>query len=86
MIPLGSGDQLLLEQMLQENLWAAFHIWDRTQRGIFPPGTFEATGGVYMCGLLKTTGGATWWRRAKQAGNGFPPPFVADVDAMLAKT
>ena len=31
--------------MLAEQAWAAFHIWDRTQRGIFPKGTFEATGG-----------------------------------------
>src|SRR5205809_7689783 len=33
---LDAADQLRLEQMLQENAWAAFHIWDRTQRGIFP--------------------------------------------------
>ena len=38
---LDAADQLRLEQMLQENAWAAFHIWDRTQRGIFPKGTFE---------------------------------------------
>ena len=40
-----AADQLRLEQMLAEQAWAAFHIWDRTQRGIFPKGTFEATGG-----------------------------------------
>ncbi len=40
-----AADQLRLEQMLAEHAWAAFHIWDRTQRGIFPKGTFEATGG-----------------------------------------
>src|SRR5438093_6803975 len=39
-----AADQLRLEQMLAEHTWAAFHIWDRTQRGIFPKGTFEATG------------------------------------------
>ena len=43
---LDAADQLRLEQMLQENAWAAFHIWDRTQRGIFPKGTFEATAGA----------------------------------------
>src|SRR5205807_8243499 len=78
-----AADQLRLEQMLGEQAWAAFHIWDRTQRGIFPKGTFEATGGAYLCGLLRTTGGEAWWRDAKQIG--FPPGFVADVDAMLAK-
>jgi hypothetical protein len=80
---LDAADQLRLEQMLQENGWAAFHIWDRTQRGIFPKGTFEATGGALLETLLTTPGGAAWWRNAKQTG--FPPGFVADVDALLAK-
>src|SRR6202795_3241659 len=38
--PLDAADQLRLEQMLQENASAAFHIWQRTQRGILPKGTF----------------------------------------------
>jgi len=81
--PLDAADQLRLEQMLQENGWAAFHIWDRTQRGIFPKGTFEATGGALLGTLLKTPGGESWWRKAKHIG--FPPGFVADVDVILAK-
>ena len=44
-IPQKNTENLRLEQMLAEQAWAAFHIWDRTQRGIFPKGTFEATGG-----------------------------------------
>src|SRR5438874_2874825 len=80
---LDSADQLRLEQMLAEQAWAAFHIWDRTQRGIFPKGTFEATGGALLCGLLKTAGGGTWWRTAKKIG--FPPGFVSDVDTVLAR-
>src|SRR5438045_5636884 len=80
---LDAADQLRLEQMLAEQAWAAFHIWDRTQRGIFPNGTFEATGGALLCGLLKTAGGGTWWRTAKKIG--FPPGFVSDVDAVLAR-
>ena len=81
---LDAADQLRLEQMLQENAWAAFHIWDRTQRGIFPKGTFEATGGALLDKLLRTPGGAAWWESSKQIG--FPPGFVADVDALLDKT
>src|SRR4051794_26424614 len=81
---LDAVDQLRLEQMLQENAWAAFHIWERTQRGIFPKGTFEATGGALLNSLLRTSGGGTWWRSNKQIG--FPPGFVSDVDAILAKT
>ena len=56
---LDAADQLRLEQMLQENAWAAFHIWDRTQRGIFPKGTFEATGGALLDGPTENG----WWRR-----------------------
>jgi len=78
---LDAADQLRLDQFLQEHAWAAFHIWDRTQRGVFPKGTFEATGGALFCGLLKTAYGAVWWRDAK--GVGFLPAFVTDVDAML---
>ncbi|MFN2622422.1 MAG: hypothetical protein ABR611_06210 [Chthoniobacterales bacterium] len=80
---LDAADQLRLEQMLQENAWAAFHIWDRTQREIFPKGTFEATGGALLGTLLRTPGGESWWREAKQIG--FPPGFVSDVDAILVK-
>ena len=80
---LDAADQLRLEQLLAEYAWAAFHIWDRTQRGIFPKGTFELTGGALLCGVLRTARGGAWWRSAKQTG--FIPEFVADVDAMLAK-
>ena len=81
--PLDAADQLRLNQMLQENAWAAFHIWDRTRRGVFPAGTFELTGGALLCSLLKTERGGGWWRSAKLIG--FVPQFVADVDAVLAK-
>ena len=81
---LDAADQLRLEQMLQENAWASFHIWERTQRGIFSKGTFELSCGAHLCGLLNTAAGGTWWRGAKQTG--FPPGFVSDVDALLTKT
>jgi hypothetical protein len=69
--------------MLQECAWASFHIWDRTQRGVFPRGTFEATAGVYLCDLLRTAGGRAWWDNSKR--NGFIPKFVADVDVLLTE-
>ena len=81
--PLDAAAQLRLENMLQENLWASFHIWERTQRGIFPKGTFELAVGPHLSALLRTERGGAWWRSAK--GNGFIPAFVADVDAVLAK-
>src|SRR2546430_15860417 len=79
---LDAADQLRLEQMLAEHAWAAFHIWDRTQRGVFPKGTFEATTGPLLCTLLGTARGGTWWRSAKHTG--FIPGFVLNVDAVLA--
>jgi hypothetical protein len=78
-----AADQLRLENMLAENVWASFHIWERTQRGIFPKGTFELTTGPHLSGLLRTKRGKAWRRGAKHTG--FIPGFVADVDAVLAK-
>lgn len=76
------ADQARLDNMLQEMAWASFHIWDRTQRGVFPPGTFEFSCGALLGDVLRTTRGQEWWSRAK--GVGFVPPYVAAVDAMLA--
>ena len=81
---LDAADQLRLEQMLAEYAWAAFHIWDRTQRGVFPEGTFESTGGELLRGVLKSARGEAWWHIAKKSG--FISGFVSDVDAMLAKS
>jgi hypothetical protein len=79
--PLDAADQFRLEQMLQQNVWAAFHIWDRTQRGVFPKGHFELTTEARLRTILKTPFGAAWWERAKNVG--FVPNYVADVDALL---
>jgi hypothetical protein len=79
---LDAADQLRLEHMLAEYAWASFHIWDRTQRGVFPKGTFEATAGPLLASVLRTPRGSAWWHRAKLAG--FIPAYVADVDAVLA--
>jgi hypothetical protein len=81
---LDAADQLRLEQMLQEYAWASFHIWDRTQRGVFPKGTFEATAGVALYDLLRTPRGSAWWASAKNKG--FVPAFVTDVDALFANS
>ena len=78
-----TADQMRLEQMLAEYAWASFHIWDRTQRGVFPHVTFEMTAGPLLSRVLRTGRGGAWWSNAKHAG--FIPAFVADVDAVLAK-
>jgi hypothetical protein len=76
---LDAADQLRLEQFLGEQLWAAFHIWDREQRGVFAKGTHEWSAGRYIAPLLATTRGAAWWHAASR---GFLPPYVAVVDAV----
>ena len=78
-----AADQLRLEMFLNEQLWAAFHIWDRTQRGVFPKGTFELSVGRHLSELLHTARGGAWWTQAKSAA--FPPAFVSDVDAVIAE-
>jgi hypothetical protein len=79
---LDPADQLRLEQMLAEHAWAAFHIWDRARRGVFPKGTFELTAGPLLRSLLKTPRREAWWSSAKHKG--FIPAFILDVDALLA--
>ena len=80
---LDAADQLRLEQFRSEQLWAAFHIWDREQRGVFGKGTFAWTGGALVSPLLATARGGAWWRGAKHVG--FLPAYVAEVDALVAK-
>ena len=81
---LDAADELRLEQLLAEYAWASFHIWDRTQRGVFAKGTCEATGGPLLAIVLRTPRGSAWWTRAKLAG--FIPASAADVDALLSGT
>ncbi|MFL6590237.1 MAG: hypothetical protein ACJ8M4_08695 [Chthoniobacterales bacterium] len=78
---LDAADQLRLDHFLNEQLWAAFHIWDRTQRGVFPKGTFEFSVGAHLSGLLSTARGVAWWQDAKKTA--FVPAFVTDVDAIV---
>ena len=79
---LDAADQLRLDHFLSEYVWACFHIWDRTQRGVFAPGTFEQTAGPLLVEVLSTARGQAWWSRVKTAG--FIPAYAADVDAVLA--
>jgi len=78
-----AADMLRMEMMLQENMWAAFHIWDREQRGVFPKGTFAQTGGALVGPLLSTPRGGAWWRANRHIG--FLPQYAAVVGAMLAR-
>jgi hypothetical protein len=80
---LDAADQLRFDMLLNEQLWAAFHIWDREQRGIFPRGTFELTGAPLVLSLIEAPAGASWWRRSKNQA--FLPPYVAVIDRLLER-
>jgi len=71
-------DQFRLESLLTEQFWAAYHVWERTKRGILTEGTFQEAVAPLVSAWLSTPRGGPWWRTAK--GN-FPPSFVAAVDA-----
>jgi hypothetical protein len=81
--PLDAADRLRVDMLLNEYAWASFHIWDRTRRGVFPPGTFEFSCDWWLGRVLRTPVGAEWWKTAP-TNAGLIPPFVADVNAMLA--
>lgn len=74
-------DQVRIEQMLEEYVWAAFHIWEKTQRGVFPKGTFELMSRSILRTILRTERGGTWWRGIKPVGAA--PEFVADVESLI---
>ena len=78
---LDEADQMRLEQFLYEQAWACFHVWDRTQQGVFPKGTFESTQAPLLRPLLTSKRGSAWWKTAKLSS--FYPAYVADVDALL---
>ena len=77
---LDAVDQLRLESLLAEYLWASYHVWERTRRGLFTEGTFEEAVAPLISPLLSTPRGGVWWSADKPK---FPPLFVADVDAAL---
>jgi len=77
-----AAETLQVESLLAEHLWASFHIWDREQRGVFQPGTFELNAGPLISPLLGNAFGAAWWARAKAA---FPPGYAPLVDRVMAR-
>lgn len=69
-----------LHTLLEEYLWAAYHVWDRTRRHLFLHGRFDETMPV-LRQYLNNAPGTKWWNQAKV---NYPPPFVRDVDAILS--
>jgi len=81
-LDLDATDQFRLESLLAEQLWAAYHVWERTKRGILKEGRFQEAVAPLAPAWLSTPRGEPWWSDAKR---NYPPLFVADVDAALSK-
>ena len=79
---LDATDQFRLESLLAEQLWAAYHVWERTKRGILREGRFQEAVAPLTPAWLLTPRGGPWWSTAKR---NYPPLFVADVDAALTR-
>ena len=79
---LTAAEAMRVDNLLEEHVWAAYHIWDRTQRGLFEHGRFEEAAGPTVGSLLSAEYPGAWWARARAI---FPPAFVADVDGALAR-
>jgi len=75
---INAADQLRLESLLSEQLWACYHVWERTKRGILKEGTFAQAVAPLIPSWLQTPRGKVWWSSAKL---NYPPAFVVDVDA-----
>lgn len=75
-------EALRVNTFLEEHLWAAYHIWDRTERGLFQHGRFEEAAGPLVASLLSTEHASGWWTTARVI---FPRAFVVDVDSALAR-
>jgi hypothetical protein len=77
---LDASQLVRLHTLLEEHLWAAYHIWDRTRRKLFLHGRFEETMPV-LRQYLNNPHGIEWWKEAKV---NYPPNYVRDVEAILS--
>jgi hypothetical protein len=77
---LDTTELLRLHTLMEEYLWAAYHIWDRTRRDLFLHGRFDETMQVLRL-YLNNPHGIKWWGETKV---NYPPPFVRDVEAILS--
>ena len=79
---LDAAQRLRFESLFSEHTWATFHIWDRTQAGIFEPNEFERGAAPPLARWLCTPGGAPWWAKTKVH---YAPGFVREVDAAMTR-
>lgn len=73
-------ESLRMDSFLAEQVWAAYHVWDRTARGLFDHGRFEDAAGPIVASVLRADYARSWWVKSRMV---YPSRFVADVDAVI---
>jgi len=79
--PLAPADRLRFDLLLAEQLWIAFHLWERSQLGLTNSSQWSRGPARGLAEIISTPGGGEWWRRVKDR---FPPPYAAAIDQAVA--
>ncbi len=71
---------LRFDLLLEETLWLAFNIWDRSKGGLLDKDEWARSCSGLLSDTLTTRRGAVWWESYKIK---LPDAFVHDVDAVV---
>ena len=77
---LNGSNALRFDLLLEEMLWLAFNIWDRSKGGLIDKDEWTRSCSGLLSDTLTTRRGAIWWDSYKIK---LPDAFVRDVDAIL---
>ena len=77
---LDAVDQLRLDTLRNEMMWAFFHTWDRARYGSVDREDWETSTRPGLAQFLADEGGSRWWDANRQ---GFNTGFQAEVDRAL---
>ena len=77
---LNGPDAVRFELLLEETLWLAFNIWDRSKSGLLDEDEWARGCSGLLADILTPRQGAIWWESYKIK---LPDAFVRDVDAVL---
>ena len=77
---LDAVDEVRLDMLRNEWMWAFFHSWDRAQEGSVDREDWETSTRPGVAQLLGAEGGPRWWEANRQ---GFNTGFQAEIDRAL---
>jgi hypothetical protein len=73
---LGPAEQIRFDSIISETAWSTFHVWDRTQLGLYDDEEWTRHLRGIMA-ILRSPGGSTWWASNKEQ---FPERFQRAID------